>query len=199
MVTNWNLVGLYNLVNQTNIQGLPGDIVECGVWNGGSSALMGAACLYEEPPVDRLIWLFDSFQGLPEPEERDGEKAQKGYFPGYCKGDQQKAREAFRNLGLSDNTYRIIPGWFDETLHNAHVTEIALLHIDADWYDSVRTVLDAFYDKVVPGGIIVFDDYGYWEGCQRAVQDFFDTRGLNPKIQKISKTGVFFEKQTQVN
>jgi O-methyltransferase len=195
MVTNPNLVGLYTLVNQANRQGLPGDIVECGVWNGGSAALMGAACFYDEPRKPRTIWLFDSFQGLPEPEEKDGDKAQNGYFTGYCKGDQPKVRDAFRKLGLSEDIYEITPGWFDETLQHAPIEEIALLHIDADWYDSVLTVLDAFYDKVVSGGMVVFDDYGYWEGCQQAVQEFINSRRINPTLQTISKTGVYFVKQ----
>ena len=77
MVTNKNLIALYKLVQQVNKMGLPGDIVECGVWNGGSAAIMGVAAQSSHNYKNRRLWLFDSFEGLPRPTEKDGDLEEK--------------------------------------------------------------------------------------------------------------------------
>ncbi len=193
MVTNKNLVNLYHLAQLVCRSDLEGDIVECGVWNGGSAALMGKAC--HELGGPRRIWLFDSFSGLPTPTLRDGAIAQQRYFVGRCKGDQHMVNAAFGVLDVPQDGVTIVPGWFDDTLPQMEIGEIALLHIDADWYASVKVVLDNLYDQVVPGGFIVFDDYGYWEGCRQAVTEFFSANRLDPLLLKmVSRTGVYFQK-----
>ena len=183
MVKNASLENLYRLVQTANAQGLAGDIVECGVWNGGSAAIMGAACC-EDPRYAsaRRIWLFDSFQGLPAPGTRDGETEKKAFFKGWNKGDTNNVRRVFKKVGFPNTQISIVPGWFDATLNAAAVDRIAVLHVDADWYDSVKLVLEAFYDRVVPGGFLVFDDYGLWQGCRQAVTDFFVERNIDGAI-----------------
>ena len=197
MVTNKNLIALYRLVQRVNKLGLPGDIVECGVWNGGSAAVMGWAnnretrnCMY------RTIWLFDSFQGLPRPTERDGKPERENYFEGWCKGDVNKVRRIFARLGVPVDLVKIVSGWFENTLKTAPVDRIAILHIDADWYESVKLVLDVFYDKVVPGGFVILNDYGAWPGCNQAIADYFaehDLRHIEITIVEPS-TGAYFQK-----
>jgi O-methyltransferase len=96
---------------------LPGDIVECGVWNGGSAAVMGIADLENvNSSKRRTIWLFDSFQGLPRAGEKDGESERRNYFEGWSKGDVNKVHQVFKKLGVSLSGVKIIPGWFDATL-----------------------------------------------------------------------------------
>jgi len=196
MVTSRNLISLYNLVQRITALGLPGDIVECGVWNGGSAALMGAsdmACGRGGGP--RAIWLFDSFQGLPPPSDKDGEVEQKFYFEGLNKGAVDNVRRVFQKLGVSLGHVHIVPGWFNDTLMSSGVERIALLHIDADWYESVKTALDALYDRVVPGGFVVLDDYGYWEGCERALSDYFAEHGIRGvEIKRADRVGAYFQK-----
>lgn len=196
MVTSKNLISLYNLVQRANTQDVPGDIVECGVWNGGSAVMMASAMQDASMPVpQRSIWLFDSFQGLPPPSERDGDAEQESYFEGWCKGDQANVERAFNTFDLPLSNVKIVPGWFNDTLHTAAVSQIAVLHIDADWYDSVKIVLDTFYDRVAPGGFVMLDDYGYWKGCDRAVADFFTERGItNITIKQTDHGGAFFQK-----
>jgi O-methyltransferase len=180
MVTNKNLIALYGLVQRVNKLGLAGDIVECGVWNGGSAAVMGFADGHNKHNYkNRIIWLFDSFQGLPHPTENDGNLEKENYFEGWCKGDVNRVRQIFAKLGVPPGVVKIVPGWFENTLRNASVDCIAILHIDADWYEPVKLVLDVFYDKVVPGGFIILNDYGTWPGCNRAVDDFFAEHNLN--------------------
>ncbi len=194
MVTSNNLINLYRLVKKIDQDSIPGDIVECGVWNGGSTALMGFAHSQNKDALFRKFWLFDSFSGLPVPGEKDGKQAKDTFYKGYCLGSEDKVKDVIHKLNLPVEVFRMVPGWFSDTLPNTHINPIALLHIDADWYDSVKQVLEAYYDDVIPGGFIVLDDYGYWEGCKRAVDEFFQKRGCTPEITYVSKTGIFIPK-----
>jgi len=196
MVKSENLRVLYDLVRRAAILRLPGDIVECGVWNGGSAAIMGVALMEERQHTqERTIWLFDSFQGLPPPGQKDGDFEKNFYFKGWSTGDVALVEEIFNKVGFPLEKIMIVPGWFDQTLKRSAVKNIALLHIDADWYDSVKTALEAFFDRVVPGGFVVFDDYGYWQGCGQALRDFFTQRGIRSvPIERVGGQGAYFQK-----
>jgi O-methyltransferase len=197
MVTNKNLITLYKLVQQANAAQVPGAIVECGVWNGGSAAIMGLANKEDKQNyMERAIWLFDSFEGVPRPGQNDGKTEREGYFVGWNKGHIAMVKRIFAYLGLSMEHVHIVPGWFDRTLPNADPGQIAILHIDSDWYDSVKIVLDTFYDRVMPGGFIILNDYGAWPGCNRAVVDFFKEHDLQnvALIEVEPTTGAYFQK-----
>ncbi len=184
------LINLHHLVQKVNKLNLPGDIVECGVWNGGSAAIMGAASRDDENRGGtRDLWLFDSFCGLPPPSDRDG------YFQGWCQGEVKKVRRIFQRFRLSLQDVNIIPGWFDATLQTAELQTIALLHIDADWYVSVKIVLETLYDKVVEGGFVVLDDYWTWPGCREALTDYFKAHQVQGVVLKpVDRHGVYFQK-----
>ena len=188
---------LYDLVRKVNSSGISGDIVECGVWNGGSSALVGVACR-ENPCEDhqRKLWLFDSFAGLPTPGERDSQVKKEAYHEGWLKGHPDYVEEAHVLLGNSLDDIRIIQGWFDESLpkHVSEIPDIALLHVDADLYDSVTVVLETLFEKVVPGGFIVLDDYGSWSGGTRAVDDFLERKQLRHiEIVRQGRVGAYIQ------
>lgn len=196
MVKNRNLKVLFDSVGEADRRGLLGDIVECGVWNGGSAAIMAAASkeawLRKEL---RMFWLFDSFQGLPPPGERDGNTEREKYFSGWNKGSVDLVRSVFDKVEYPPEKLKIVPGWFSETLGCEPIERIAILHIDADWYDSVKRVLDALYHRVVPGGFIIFDDYGLWPGCERAVKDYFAENQIPESIiRRIGRQGAYVEK-----
>ena len=192
MLSLARLKRLYRLTQELDRRGLAGPIVECGVYHGGSAAVMAYASRHA--PTRRPLWLFDSFQGLPEPTPEDGHKARNEYHPGWCRGDVAKVKEVFQRLGIPLSQVHIVEGWYQETFPRVRVASVSLLHIDADWYDSVKLCLDKFYDAVEPGGFVVLDDYGYWEGCRRAVDEFFRLRGLQMKLIPIDSSGRYFEK-----
>jgi O-methyltransferase len=194
MVTNANLISLFNAAEDVNLRNIVGDIVECGSWNGGSAAMIGYGLAKTETINKRIIWLFDSFEGLPPPSDRDGKLEQRHYFKGLNKGSMYNVSRAFRSLLVPETNVKMVKGWFQDTLPLATVGPIALLHIDADWYDSVHLVLETFYDRVVPGGYIVLDDYGFWEGCRRAIHTFADERGIELTITRTGHAGAFFRK-----
>jgi hypothetical protein len=196
MVSATRLINLYQRVKDANRLNLPGDIAECGVWHGGSAAMMGAAVQDDSAFTGkRKLWLFDSFQGLPPPGSHDGEKERAFYFEGWCKGDIDKIEQIFRRLHVPWEQATVVPGWFEVTLERAPIEQIAVLHIDADWYDSVKLVLDKLYDRVVPGGYVVIDDYWVWPGCKKAVDDFLHEHQLtDARLQNVGKQAVYFQK-----
>ena len=97
-------------------------------------------------------------------------------------------------LRIPKSRVHIIKGWFEETFPTVKIEKISLLHIDADWYESVKLCLEWFYDNVQPGGFVVLDDYGTWPGCKRAVDEFIIENGLKIKLVKVDYTGRYFKK-----
>ena len=196
MVKNINLIHLYNLVGEANRRQIPGDIVERGVWNGGSAAIMGAADMDDGLRRElRTVWLFDSFQGLPPPGKNDGDLEKQTYFTGWNTGNVRLVRKVFEKIEFPSDKLRIVPGWFNETLAREPIKDIAILHIDADWYESVKTVLEILYHRVATGGFVVLDDYGLWPGCRSAVLDYFLENHISQSIvREIGKQGAYFQK-----
>ena len=189
MVAPAALVTLYRLVAHCEREGIPGALVQCGVWKGGSAAVMALASL-EAGGGDRDLHLFDSFAGIPEPDARiDGAKAVRevggaAHAQGRLRvandyrerggpGSADEVRAWIESLGLGRERLRIHPGWFQDTVPAVAPTleRIAVLHLDGDWYESTRVCLESLQHRVVRGGFVVVDDYGCYEGCRRAVDE----------------------------
>jgi len=201
MVQSESLVELALQVRSVLVEEIPGNLVECGVWRGGSAFLM-AKCLQQAGVTNRKVWLFDSFEGLPAPQEIDGpaalayasDPANPGYFDN-CRASLEDVQGTAERLGLSAYT-ECVKGWFEETLpaNRERVGAIAILRIDADWYSSVRACLTHLYDRVVPGGFVVLDDYYTYDGCALAVHEFLGQRSLSHRIEAVmyqSKHGAY--------
>jgi O-methyltransferase len=176
-----------NLILAQEIKDIEGDVVECGVWKGGMIA--GIASVLGP---DRKYTLFDSFEGLPPAQEIDGggaiawqEDKESSIYYNNCSAEKEIAEEAMKLAGV-DN-YEIISGWFNKTLSKYPPGEsIALLRLDADWYESTLACLDNLFDKVVKGGCIIIDDYYTWDGCSRAVHYFLSTRIATQRIRSFN-------------
>ena len=176
MTSNARLRALHDGAEQVMRSGIAGDIVECGSARGGSAALLALALA--AAGSDRLLWIFDTFEGMPEPSANDPDQELARKYVGTCRGTLEEVTALFRDLQILQKA-RMVKGLFQDTLSRAPVEKISLLHIDGDWYDSVMTCLQSLYDRVTPGGIVQIDDYGYWEGARNAVDDFFKQRGLS--------------------
>ncbi len=181
------LAMLYGLVEELNSTGIQGDIVECGVCQGGSSAMMAFAA--REFPA-RKMWLYDTFEGIPPATEKDGAYATE--FTGAWKGSDQDAKEALAVAGFPDDRVVLRKGVFAETFKADLPGPISLLHIDADWHDSVLLALETLYSHVVPGGYVVLDDFGYWEGCRRAFYEFCGSRHIEPVLERNGASQAFW-------
>ena len=185
------LSGLYRAVRDVVRKDIAGDVVECGCARGGSAALM--ALTLRQLGSQRKLWLFDTFEGLPAPSLQDPDFEIADLFTGTCVGTLREVRGLFDRLGVAGDV-TFVKGLFQETLPITPIRRIALLHIDGDWYESVKVCLDSLYDKVVPGGVIQFDDYGYWEGARKAVDEFLETQGIQAPLQRLDYSGRFLIK-----
>jgi O-methyltransferase len=192
MCSNARLRGLHRAVRHVVAHSIPGDVVECGAARGGSAALMGLT-LRQLGADERTLWVFDTFEGLPPPSAEDPDYEIAAPYTGSCAGSFEEVTQAFRRLGIAEHS-RLVKGLYEHTLAAAPVERIAVLHIDADWYLSVRCCLDSLYDKVVPGGVIQFDDYGWWQGARKAVDEFFAARSLAPGLLRLDYAGRQFVK-----
>ena len=132
---------------------------------------------------------------MPPPGGQDGRREREQFFKGLTCGRVEAVRSAFRRVGVPFGLCEVVKGWFQDTFPATPVGPIALLHVDADWYDSVKLCLDTYYDRVAPGGFVVLDDYHYWEGCDRAVRDFLRERGLTGiRVTPTDRAGGCFRK-----
>jgi O-methyltransferase len=212
-VEPYTMVGLPRLLNAFELarcvetSDMRGAIVECGVFKGGCVGLM--AKVSADAGAKRKVWLFDSFEGLPQPTALDGAMAEEysdsptsGELVAIdrCVGLLETVEELlFDKLQLRRENIVIRKGWFQDTLPAAkdEIGEIAILRLDGDWYESTKVCLENLYDRVVAGGFVIIDDYGYWEGCKRATDEFLANRGLSVRLAPIDSSGVFFVKPSQ--
>jgi len=178
MSSRLKLRSLKNLAELVNENKVPGDFVECGTFKGGSAAIISTALT----PARRL-WLFDSFEGLPDVKDIDGVDSKE--WVGKCRAAEEDVIEALTNVGASPNQYLLRKGWFQETFRGELPGQVALLHCDADWYDSVLLTLETFYERIPPGGVVVLDDFGWWEGCREAFYDFCNRHGEKPLLERV--------------
>jgi len=202
MVPYLRLTNVYNLAGVMEKKKIKGAFVECGVWKGGCSAIMA----YVARKSERKIWLFDSFEGMPEASEKDGPEAKelaRNRFGSELKPVGTNVATIadceeilFNKLHLNKKNIIFRKGWFQDALPKSkfEVGDVAILRIDADWYESTKYCLENLYDNVVPGGCIIIDDYGYYQGCKLAVDEFIKKRKLSVKINKIDGVGIFFQK-----
>lgn len=172
---------------------VPGDFLEAGVWRGGACIFMRA--LLELESSYRVVWVADSFAGLPPPDQhRYPIDAGDGHYTvAELRVSIDEVRKNFERYGLLDDRVRFIKGWFKDTLPGP-VRQLAILRLDGDMYESTIQTLDALYDRVSPGGFTIVDDYSL-KGARTATDDFRARRGIQEPLVAIDWTGVFWRKQ----
>jgi len=175
-----NLLYLSRDIDARNV---PGAIVECGVLDGGTAAIMA----FGTSGSQREVHLFDSWQGLPETTTKDGDAAKA--WAGDVIGSQTRVRSVLRQLNVKLERVTFHKGWFDQTFPKANINGVALLHIDADFYSSVRLSIETWFPKLSPGGYMQFDDYSAFVGCKRAVDEFLSA---HPELNLENKEGIVF-------
>jgi O-methyltransferase len=174
---------------------VPGDLMETGVWRGGAVVFMrGYLAAYNMP--DRTVWAADSFEGLPKPtaSEDAGYDFSADVFP-ILAISLEEVQALFAKYDLLDGQVEFVKGWFNESLPQAPVKELALLRLDGDLYESTRDALVNLYHKVVPGGFVIIDDYGDFKPCRTAVDEFRAQHGIAEPIEWIDWTGVCWRKK----
>jgi hypothetical protein len=201
MLSEHRLFSLFILCRHICLVDLPGNFVECGVAAGGSSALI-AFVIKKYSHRNRQLFAFDTFDGMPEPSGEDVSSHGNifanvlGWGTGSCAASKEFVTNFWEKNNLNDI---IIPikGNFTNTLpHNQSIiNKIAFLHLDGDWYQSTKCILDNLFDLVINYGILQVDDYGYWSGCRKAIHEFENKYHYKFNMNTIDDTGVWFFKQ----
>lgn len=199
------LEATFDAVRSIQQRRVPGSLVELGVARGGCAALIRAAADLSGP--HRHLWLFDSYEGLPDPTEADIQNGATGDHirplpKGSCLGTYSDVDSyLFSEMRFSRDDVTMVKGWFDATVPATHAAlgQIALLRIDADWYESVKTCLGGLYDQVSAGGVIIVDDYGTCFGARRAVDEFLTGRGLAPPLEHDGRGGCLWRKEVDAS
>jgi glycosyltransferase involved in cell wall biosynthesis len=175
-------------------EGIPGDLIETGVWRGGATIYM-RAILDVHADTNRTVWVADSFRGLPEPDAEHfaADAHDTHYTHPELAISADEVRANFQRFGLLDNQVRLLEGWFKDTLFMAPIERVALLRLDGDMYESTWQALEALYHKVSPGGFIIVDDY-ILPACAKAVDDWRRSQGSDEPLHEVDGAAVYWRK-----
>lgn len=211
MTSDKRIVALCDATTYLSRSKILGDIVECGVWRGGS--MMAAAhCLMDNQDLDRELWLFDTFSGMSLPTKNDvdymgneaGELLQQ--IPQdspdsiWCYATIEEVQSNMNSAGYPGDKIHYVQGSVEETLLEHSLPDrIALLRLDTDWYESTRIELEILFPRLVPGGVLIIDDYGHWDGCKKAVDEYFAENNIPILLNRIDYTGRIAIKVTKEN
>jgi hypothetical protein len=172
-----------------------GDFLEAGVWRGGAVIFM-RGILKAYGVHDRMVWVADSFEGLPPSDPAKYPKESPIAFHRYADlaVSLEQVRENFARYGLLDEQVRFLKGWFRDTLPTAPIGKLALMRLDGDLYESTMDALVPLYPKLSSGGFAIIDDYNLVQSCNEAVDDFRRERGIQEPISLIEGGGAFWRK-----
>lgn len=176
------MVSLINAVEYVSLHKIPGDIVECGVWRGGSM-MTAALTLLRLGDTERELFLYDTFEGMSKPTDADSsldgasasellETTEKGTGV-WCYASIEDVRENILSLGYPSDKIHLVKGKVEDTIPSRLPRSISLLRLDTDWYESTKHELEHLYPLLVRGGVLIIDDYGHWQGARKAVDEYF--------------------------
>ena len=179
-------------------RGIPGDIVECGVWKGGSMMAVARTLLGRK--ARRRLHLFDTFDGMSEPTTADRsfrgdlaadllQQADRTSSPIWAYGALDEVKANLRSTGYDERDLVFVQGKVEDTIPAQAPAQIALLRLDTDWYESTHHELVHLYPRLSVGGVLIIDDYGHWEGARQAVDRYVEEHGLKLLLNRIVYTG----------
>lgn len=179
-------------------QGIAGAIVECGVWRGGSMMVVAQTLLdLAKPTYD--LYLFDTFDGMPPPtaEDLDCSGTAAGDLLNRSPRDSnmwgwsslEQTRSALSSIGYPQERIHFVAGRVEDTLPDRAPERIALLRLDTDWYASTRHELLHLFPRLLPGGVIIIDDYGHWQGARKATDEYLAEQKVPLLLNRIDYTG----------
>jgi O-methyltransferase len=200
MTSPERLYALYQAVNYVVAREVRGDFVECGVWRGGSAMMIGLALL-RHGIRDRKIVLYDTFEGMSDPTERDRNRSgvsaeqllsdsDRSQTDGiWCVSPLEEVKANLEGTGYPMEKICFVRGKVEETLPSQVPSAICMLRLDTDWYESTRHELLHLYPLLMQGGVLIIDDYGFWQGARKAVDEYFQEPGRAILLHRIDATG----------
>jgi O-methyltransferase len=189
----YSLIQAVKYIIQNNV---PGDIVECGVWRGGSMMAV-AQTLLRLNHTKKSLFLYDTFSGMSKPTELDVnfhglkafDKFQKKRLPGgktnWCIASLNEVKESLLQVGYDQSKINFIKGEVEETIPEKAPENISLLRLDTDWYASTKHELIHLFPRLAKNGVLIIDDYGHWEGCKKAVDEYFSENKINIYLTRV--------------
>jgi len=195
MTSQERQIGLLRAVEYIVQNNIDGDIVECGVWKGGSMMIIALKLL--ELNINKNLYLFDTFEGMTNPSEVDNDFYGKNAISHYENANTENwcysaLEEVKRNLETTKypaNSIFFIKGDVKETLPVNNIGKISLLRLDTDWYESTKYELEFLFPKLVNGGVIIIDDFGHWQGAKKAVTEYFTSNNIKIFLHRLDYTG----------
>ena len=202
MTSRERVFALCDAVNYVVDAPIRGDIVECGVWKGGSM-MAAAKTLVHRGDLERRLWLYDTFDGMNAPSNRDidhlgntAEALLDNSDPDradsvWCRAALDEVQMNMQSTGYPHHGVEYIVGEVERTLLSEGnlPARIAILRLDTDWYESTRSALLHLYPRLQTGGVLIVDDYGHWKGCREAVDEYFSHRNEKLLFNRIDYTG----------
>jgi O-methyltransferase len=199
------VVGLVDALRYLDRGNVEGAFVECGVWRGGSS-MAAALWMMSSGASMRELWLYDTFEGMTDPTEedvraRDGLRASETFESSrrsepdarsdwfWAEASLADVQENLASTGYPPELIRLVKGPVEKTIPSETPDRIALLRLDTDWYSSTRHELEYLIPRLQPGGVLIVDDYHYWQGSRRAVDEYFAEIGITPSFSRIGTNG----------
>jgi O-methyltransferase len=198
--SNERVFALIQAVKYIERAGIPGAIVECGVWRGGS--MMAAAyTLKQLGECDRDFYLYDTYEGMTKPSEVDVHfKGQPAVIEfertktgddssGWCYASLEDVQRNLNSTGYAPERLKYIKGRVEDTIPSSAPDEISLLRLDTDWYESTRHELEHLFPRLVVGGVLIMDDYGVWQGFRKAIDEYFAANNICLLMNRIDFPG----------
>jgi O-methyltransferase len=177
---------------------IPGAIVECGVWRGGS-IMASALALLKHGDVQRDLFLYDTFEGMSAPTSRDKTydgktaadqlRADSEKTEVWCYASLDEVKRNVLSTKYPSNKVHFVQGKVEDTIPGIIPEQIAMLRLDTDFYESTKHELTYLYPRLSKHGVLIVDDYGHWQGARAAVDEFFMERKINLLLHRIDYSG----------
>jgi O-methyltransferase len=201
MTSPERVAALVEAVRYVVANDIPGDFIECGVWRGGSS-MAAALTLKELGDESRELWLYDTYEGMSAPTEEDvdvgGQSADTKFSQRqltddsseWCRSPIDDVRQNLESTGYPAEKVHFIKGKVQDTIPGTMPSgPVAILRLDTDWYESTRHEMQHLYPALVKNGVLILDDYGYWQGARKAVDEYFATHNIRPLMGRVDFAG----------
>lgn len=179
---------------------IEGDIVECGVWKGGSMMAV-AETLLASGDASRNLYLFDTFDGMTPPTDKDvdiegveatnllGRSDKMDEKSAWCCASLETVKSTVTSTGYPREKIHFIKGMVEQTIPASAPQNISLLRLDTDWYESTKHEMEHLFPRLAKGGVLIIDDYGHWQGAREAVDEYFEGNKVRILLNRIDYTG----------
>jgi hypothetical protein len=207
MTSPQRILAFCDAVEHVTRHKIPGDVVECGVWKGGSMAAAARTLVHHngsnpnQQQIARDLWMYDTFDGMSAPTDQDvdflghtaavlmDQQDPEESTSVWCKSPLDEVKETMAKTGYPSSQIRYVVGKVEDTLPTNTPDSISILRLDTDWFESTRCEMEHLFPKLQPGGILIIDDYGHWQGCRKAVDEYFEQHKIQMLLNRIDYTG----------